>query len=160
MGEDESEVTTSSPNRVPNTWGALLFTNASHLGLNLFVCPTYKPKRFADWFRTYGARSDPPNEYYRGVISGVEVLGFLKTETVERPSDYLHLADTTSLAVGGFTEEQLHYFRADTTNVLARHSKMVNGWFLDGHSEACGRKRMDSLGIPSLFYDSVRGYYW
>ena len=155
-----SEATAPVPNRVPNTWGALLNTNVAGMPRDTFVCPTYKPKAFVDWYRTYGVRTDPPKENYRGEISEGEILGFLKSDSIERPSDYFHLGDTTSVAVGGFTQEQLHFFRSDSTNVMARHSRMVNGWFIDGHSEACGRKRMEGLGISALFADTARGYYW
>jgi prepilin-type N-terminal cleavage/methylation domain-containing protein/prepilin-type processing-associated H-X9-DG protein len=129
-----SEATAPVPNRVPNTWGALLSTNIAGMPRDTFVCPTYKPKAFVDWYRTYGVRTDPPKENYRGEISEGEILGFLKSDSIERPSDYFHLGDTTSVAVGGFTQEQLHFFRSDSTNAMARHSRMVNGWFIDGHS--------------------------
>lgn len=155
-----SEATAPVPNRVPNTWGALLNTNIAGMPRDTFVCPTYKPKTFVDWYRTYGVRTDPPKENYRGEISEGEILGFLRSDSIERPSDYFHLGDTTSVAVGGFTQEQLHFFRSDSTNVMARHSRMVNGWFIDGHSEACGKKRMEGLGVSALFADTARGYYW
>ena len=155
-----SEATAPVPNQVPNTWGALLSTNIAGMRRDTFVCPTYKLKTFVHWYRTYGVRTDPPKENYRGEISEGEILGFLRLDSIERPSDYFHLGDTTSVAVGGFTQEQLHFFRSDSTNVMARHSRMVNGWFIDGHSEACGRKRMEGLGISALFADTARGYYW
>src|SRR5262245_33515280 len=48
------------------TWGAILATNAAIKPFNMFVCPSYKPFKFFDWYRTYGIRLDPPREYTRG----------------------------------------------------------------------------------------------
>jgi prepilin-type N-terminal cleavage/methylation domain-containing protein/prepilin-type processing-associated H-X9-DG protein len=155
-----TEVNTPIPNRIPNTWGASLFTNTPGITKDIFVCPTYKPKVFTDWLKTYGVRSDPPKEYFRGEIVDGEIIGYLKTDTIERPSEYFHLGDTTGVAFGLVSKEQFHYFRSDSTNVMARHSKLVNGWFIDGHSESCNKKRMESLGISAIFSGSQGGYYY
>ena len=155
-----TEVNTPTPNKIPNTWGAALFTNTPGIAKDIFVCPTYKPKVFVDWLKTYGVRTDPPKEYYRGELVEGEIAGYLKTDSIERPSEYLHLADTTGIAFGLVSKEQFHYFHSDSTNVMARHSKLVNGWFIDGHSESCGKKRMESLGISAIFTGSQGGYYY
>jgi prepilin-type processing-associated H-X9-DG protein len=155
-----TEVNTPIQNRIPNTWGASLFTNTPGITKDIFVCPTYKPKVFTDWLKTYGVRSDPPKEYFRGEIVDGEIIGYLKTDTIERPSEYFHLGDTTGVAFGLVSKEQFHYFRSDSTNVMARHSKLVNGWFIDGHSESCNKKRMESLGISAIFSGSQGGYYY
>ena len=80
-----------APLQRPLTWGAILATNAALRPFDLFVCPSYKPFRFTNWVKTYGIRVDPPAEYARGVFHE-----YLRIDAVERPSDYLHLADTTS----------------------------------------------------------------
>ena len=105
-----TEVNTPIPNRIPNTWGASLFTNTPGITKDIFVCPTYKPKVFTDWLKTYGVRSDPPKEYFRGEIVDGEIIGYLKTDTIERPSEYFHLGDTTGVAFGLVSKEQFHYF--------------------------------------------------
>ena len=55
------------------------------------MSPSYKPLKFINWFQIYGVRVDPPKEYTKGVFRE-----FLNLGAVERPSEYLHLADTTS----------------------------------------------------------------
>lgn len=147
-----------SPTEEPGvTWGSLLATNGAVQPLNLFVCPTYKPLKFVDWYRTYGVRRDPPKEYVAGQFGE-----FLRVDAVERPSDYLHLADTTSRGRKGFEKEQFHVFRvSEELQVHGRHGKAANGWFLDGHGEACRQKRLQDLGIVGLFErDGVAGYYF
>src|SRR5688572_16390946 len=73
-----------------NTWATILTTNQNLPG-EIFVCPTYAPKRFTNWVKIYGVRLDPPREYLSGSFDE-----FLKEKSVERPIEYLHVADTTS----------------------------------------------------------------
>jgi prepilin-type N-terminal cleavage/methylation domain-containing protein/prepilin-type processing-associated H-X9-DG protein len=155
-----SEVTLAVQTKIPNTWGALLYTNSSGMPRDTFVCPTYKPKTFVDWYRIYGVRSDPPRESYRGEIVEGEVLGFLKTDSIEKPAEYFHLGDTTGIAFSPLAREQMHYFRSDSTNLMARHGRLVNGWFIDGHAESCNKKRMEGLGVSALFADTPGSYYY
>jgi prepilin-type N-terminal cleavage/methylation domain-containing protein/prepilin-type processing-associated H-X9-DG protein len=155
-----TEVNTPNPSKTPNTWGALLFTNTPGIAKDIFVCPTYKPKVFVDWLKTYGVRTDPPKEYFRGELVDGEIVGYLKADSIERPSEYFHLGDTTGVAFGLVSREQFHYFHSDSTNVMARHSKLVNGWFIDGHSESCNKKRMEGLGISAIFTGTQGGYYY
>jgi prepilin-type N-terminal cleavage/methylation domain-containing protein/prepilin-type processing-associated H-X9-DG protein len=138
------------------TWGSILSTNQNLKALDLFVCPTYSPRRFTNWFKTYGVRQDPPPENTEGDFGEI-----LAVETITRPVDYLHLADTTSRGRQGIGAEQYYFFRADTEmEVHARHSQKANGLFLDGHVEACGRTRLEGLGITGLFTaDTVPAYY-
>ncbi len=138
------------------TWGSLLGTNQNLQPFDLFVCPVYAPKRFTNWFKIYGVRQDPPSEYTTG-----EFGELLKTDAIPRPSEYLHLADTTSRGRQGIGSEQYYYFRADAEKeVHARHGKKATGLFLDGHVEGCSRNRLDGLGISGLFEkDTVPAYY-
>src|SRR5262245_35141724 len=41
------------------TWGSILSTNQNLQPLEIFVCPSYAPYRFTNWFKTYGVRQDP-----------------------------------------------------------------------------------------------------
>ena len=77
------------------------------------------------------------------------------------PTEYLHLADTTSRGRQGAGAMQYYYFRTDhEKEVHARHNERANGLFLDGHVEACNRARLEGLGIQGLFgQDSVPGYF-
>jgi prepilin-type N-terminal cleavage/methylation domain-containing protein/prepilin-type processing-associated H-X9-DG protein len=138
------------------TWASILSTNQNLKPFELFLCPTYPPRRFTNWFRTYGVRQDPPVENTSGDFGEV-----LAVETVLRPVDYLHLADTTSRGRQGIGAQQFYCFRADSEKeVHARHAQRANGLFLDGHVEGCGRTRLEGLGIAGLFSaDSIPAYY-
>jgi prepilin-type processing-associated H-X9-DG protein len=138
------------------TWASLLSTNQQLLALDIFVCPSYPPKQFTNWFKTYGVRQDPPTNAVSGDFGEI-----LKVDAVRRPVDYLHLADTTSRGKQGIGAEQFYYFRYDAQKeVHARHKRKANGWFLDGHVEGCNRARLDFLGISGLFEaDDVPAYY-
>lgn len=131
-------------------------TNVSTSGLNIFVCPTYRPQTFKGWARTYGVRIDPPREYLTG-----QNLDYLKIDSVEKPTDYLHLTDTTSRGQAGIDREQYYFFEiGGEKQVHARHGLVANGYFLDGHVEACNRGRLEKLGIDALYErDGIYGYY-
>ena len=137
------------------SWASLLSTNQK-LGVELFLCPTYSPKRFTNWVKTYGVRQDPPREYITGSFDE-----FLRKEAVQKPDEYLHVADTTSRGRGGVGGEQYYFFRAKSEKeVHGRHSKQANGLFLDGHVEGCNQKRLESLGITGLFdKDNIPAYF-
>lgn len=140
-----------------NTWALILSTNTGLKNTNLFVCPAYKPFVFDNWMTTYGIRRDPPTNYVTGLFGQV-----LMVDQVERPSDYLHLADTTSKAQGGYTARQYYFFRAGgpVRQVHGRHHNRANSLFLDGHVEAAGQVRMDQLGVATEFGpDTVQGYF-
>ena len=138
------------------TWGSLLSSNQNLRPLDLFVCPSYAPKRFTNWFKTYGVRQDPPKEYTAGDFGE-----FLKTDAIFNPSEYLHLADTTSRGRQGIGAQQYYYFRADRDKeVHARHAQKANGFFMDGHVEGCKRNGLERLGISALYdVDTVPAYY-
>jgi prepilin-type N-terminal cleavage/methylation domain-containing protein/prepilin-type processing-associated H-X9-DG protein len=138
------------------TWGSLLSSNQNLRPLGLFVCPTYAPKRFTNWFETYGVRQDPPPEYASGDFGDL-----LKTDNIFNPSEFLHLADTTCRGRQGIGASQYYYFRADRDKqVHARHSQKANGFFIDGHVEGCKRNRLEGLGISALYdLDTVPAYY-
>jgi prepilin-type N-terminal cleavage/methylation domain-containing protein/prepilin-type processing-associated H-X9-DG protein len=140
-----------------NTWGLILFTNTDLQVLKTFVCPSYKPFEWQNWITTYGIRRDPPTN----CTSGPGRL-FFQTEALERPSEYLHLADTTSQAQGGYTARQYYFFRvANPLKIVhARHGRRANGLFLDGHVEACGQTRLEGLGITAEYGpDVAQGYF-
>ena len=73
------------------SWGGILATNQRITALDIFVCPSYTPRHFTNWFQTYGIRQDPPEEYVTGFFDEV-----LKVDQIRKPVDYMHLADTTS----------------------------------------------------------------
>jgi prepilin-type N-terminal cleavage/methylation domain-containing protein/prepilin-type processing-associated H-X9-DG protein len=138
------------------TWGSILSTNQNLRPFDLFLCPTYAPKQFTNWFKTYGIRQDPPVENVGGDFGEL-----LKVETITKPTEYLHLADTTSRGRQGIGAEQYYFFRVDSEKeVHGRHNQKANGLFLDGHVETCSRSRLESLGIAGLFGpDAVPAYY-
>lgn len=154
--EHRGRVQIDAPLEPDSTWASILNTNQSLGSLDLFVCPAYSPRRFTNWFKTYGVRQDPLPEYSSGDFGEI-----LKTDAILNPSDYLHLADTTSRGRQGIGAEQYYYFRVDTEKqVHARHGRKANGMFMDGHVEGCQRRRLEGLGITGLFeIDTIPAYY-
>ena len=140
----------------PITWASMLSTNQNLGESDIFVCPVYKPNNFTDWIRTYGIRQDPPEEYVTGSFKEILVVA-----SVPNPTDYLHIADTTSRGKLGIGSEQFHFFRAaEEKEVHARHNEQADGWFLDGHVEAMGRNRLEQIGIQALFgKDTIPSYF-
>jgi prepilin-type N-terminal cleavage/methylation domain-containing protein/prepilin-type processing-associated H-X9-DG protein len=138
------------------TWASIVATNQNFKAFDIFTCPSYSPFKFTNWVKTFGVRQDPPTNYASGAFHEV-----LKTDAVERPVDYLHIADTTSRGKGGIGAEQYYFFRAASEKeVHARHNGKADGLFLDGHVEACGAQRLESLGITGLFTrDDIPAYF-
>jgi prepilin-type N-terminal cleavage/methylation domain-containing protein len=138
------------------TWGSILNTNQPPGALDVFVCPSYAPTRFTNWFFIYGIRQDPPPEYTEGDFGEI-----LKTGLVPQPSEFLLLADTTSRGRQGAGAKQYYYFRLDQEKqVHARHHSCAGGLFMDGHVEACNRTRLERLGIQALYGpDTVPSYF-
>jgi prepilin-type N-terminal cleavage/methylation domain-containing protein/prepilin-type processing-associated H-X9-DG protein len=145
-----------SPLEPSATWGSILSTNQNVRTKDIFLCPIYAPRQFTNWVQIYGVRLDPPEEYRTG-----EFGEFLKIDKIFQPSEYLHLADTTSRGRGGKGAVQYYFFRARSEKeVHARHAQKADGWFVDGHAEACKRQRLERLGIHALFErDAVPSYY-
>lgn len=138
------------------TWGGTLSTNQNLGESDIFVCPVYKPFNFTNWFRTYGIRQDPPPEFTEGIFDEILVVS-----SVSNPTEYLHLADTTSRGKQGIGGEQYFFFRAiNEKEVHARHNSQADGWFLDGHVEGMQKQRLESLGINALFgEDTIPSYF-
>jgi prepilin-type N-terminal cleavage/methylation domain-containing protein/prepilin-type processing-associated H-X9-DG protein len=146
----------STPLNPNSTWANVIATNQNLKAFNIFVCPSYSPYTFTNWTKTYGVRQDPPANYISGSFKET-----LKKDAVERPVDYLHVADTTSRGRGGVGGEQYFYFRAaNEKEVHGRHGAKAEGLFLDGHVEGCGAQRLESLGIIGLFArDEIPAYF-
>ena len=145
-----------------NTWARILSTNSSLTVSNVFVCPSYKPFEFQDWRRTYGVRIDPPTNYLAGRFFDWNVKPELLLDKVAVPSDYLHVADTTSQAQDGWTAQQYYKFKAagPVKNVHGRHGGRANGLFLDGHAEGANRRRLEELGVAAEYgFDTAPGYF-
>ena len=138
-----------------NTWGSVL-TNAYLQPSDTFLCPSYKPFKWTGWTNTFGVRIDPPEEFSSGIWTK-----YLLLDKVDRPSDYLHVTDTTSRGRGGFTAQQYYSFKASQPKqVHARHAQRANSLFADGHVESCGRPRLEELGIDALYdADTAPGYF-
>lgn len=154
--DHQGRVQIDSPLDPATTWASILSTNQNLRPLDLFVCPSYLPKRFTNWFKTYGVRQDPPAAYAAGDFGEI-----LKIDAIRQPSDYLHVADTTSRGRQGIGAEQYYYFRVDSEKeVHARHNRKANGLFIDGHVEGCQRTRLERLGIIGLYdIDTIPAYY-
>jgi prepilin-type N-terminal cleavage/methylation domain-containing protein/prepilin-type processing-associated H-X9-DG protein len=138
------------------TWGTIISTNRNVGSLDLFVCPIYSPKRFTNWIKIYGVRQDAPPEYLTGTFKEI-----LKVDAIPQPTEYLHVADSTSRGRGGIGGEQYYNFRFDTEKqVHARHTGKANGLFIDGHVETCNRPCLEGLGISALYgIDAIPAYF-
>jgi prepilin-type N-terminal cleavage/methylation domain-containing protein/prepilin-type processing-associated H-X9-DG protein len=146
----------NDPLNKDTTWASVLSTNQNLRTHELFLCPSYPPRKFTNWVRTYGVRIDPPTNYVTGRFNNI-----LQTEAIQNPLDYLHVADTTSRGRQGVGAQQFYSFRVESEKeVHARHGASANGLFIDGHVEACKKKRLEGLGIEGLFeVDTVPGYF-
>jgi prepilin-type N-terminal cleavage/methylation domain-containing protein/prepilin-type processing-associated H-X9-DG protein len=156
-GDDNNgKVPIQFPNEPQKTWGSELSTNQNLTQYNIFLCPSYPPRQFKDWRRTYGIRLDPPSEYASGECDETLHLARIRT-----PATYLHLTDTTSRGRGGVKAQQYYYFRVLSENeVHARHLGGAVGLFLDGHAANNRRKQLEDLGIQALYEsDLIPGYF-
>jgi prepilin-type processing-associated H-X9-DG protein len=154
--ENEGRVPIQFPDEPDKTWATVLSTNQNLTPQAVFLCPSYPPKDFKDWRRTFGIRLDPPSESVSGDFD--EILHICR---IVRPAAYLHLADTTSRGRGNLKAQQFYYWRMISENeVHARHLRRANGFFLDGHAESNGRKQLEELGVHALYdQDLVPGYF-
>ena len=155
--ENEGRVTLDAFPQGIITWATILLTNTDLQVSNTFVCPTYKPFEFDGWATTYGVRRDPPTNYVSGALKQILLI-----DKIESPSDYLHVADTTSQAQNGYRARQFYLFKAagPLKQVHARHNRRANGLFMDGHVEAAGQARLDALGIATEYgVDTAQGYF-
>jgi len=154
--EHNGRIQVDAPLDPETTWGSILNTNQPPGALDVFVCPSYAPNRFTNWFFTYGIRQDPPPEVSEGDFGEI-----LRTSNLTQPSEFLLLTDTTSRGRHGFGSKQYYYFRAALENqVHARHNARANGLFIDSHVEGCNRVRLERLGIQALYgADTVPGYF-
>lgn len=145
-----------SPLQKGITWGAIIGTNTGLRPFDVFVCPSYRPHRFTNWIRIYGVRLDPPTNAVRGALRER-----LAVNAIEGPSEYVHLADTTSRGREGLGAQQFYFFRAASEKeVHGRHGRVANGFLMDGHVEGMRANRLERLGILGLFEaDTVPGYF-
>jgi len=156
-GDFEDKVMLDALTPGTNTWATILATNTDAVTAGTFVCPSYKPFQFRNWQTIYGIRRDAPASCTTG-----PGRVFLQINCIEHPVDYLHVADTTSQAEGGYTAYQWCMFTVSGTKriVHARHTGRANGLFLDGHVSPAGRAELDGLGLR-VEYGSVAavGYF-
>jgi prepilin-type N-terminal cleavage/methylation domain-containing protein/prepilin-type processing-associated H-X9-DG protein len=152
---NKNRIRISSPLDNQFTWGGFLFTNQQAASRSIFLCPSYPPREFTNWFRTYGVWSDPPTS-----VTGGEYGEDIVVSAIASPVQYVHLADTTSRGRMGLGSVQFHTFRTNATQeVHARHNRSAMGWFFDGHVEGMQRSRLEALRITALFgADTIPGY--
>ena len=137
-------------------WGGIISTNQSLGESKVFLCPSYPPRAFTNWFKTYGIWADPPEENRRG-----EFLELVNFNNIRNPSEFTHLADTTSRGRLGIGAQQFHNFRkAEEKEVHARHNNKADSWFADGHVEGLNPTRLEELGIDALVgQDTIPSYF-
>ncbi|MBE7504556.1 MAG: type II secretion system protein [Verrucomicrobiales bacterium] len=154
--DHKNRVRISSPLDNQFTWGGLVYSNQNVGSRSVFLCPAYAPRECSNWFHTYGVWSDPPQSVMTGEF-GEDVV----VSAIPRPSEYTHLADTTSRGRMGFGGMQFHTFRTNATQeVHARHNGAANVWCMDGHAEGMKRPRLEALGVVALVGpDTIPGYF-
>jgi prepilin-type N-terminal cleavage/methylation domain-containing protein/prepilin-type processing-associated H-X9-DG protein len=143
------------------SWAARIYVTHLNQDTAPFHCPAYPPGRFDPqfrWMTTFGIREDPPPQY---VHQPDFDTSYLFTESVERPIDFLLVADTTSNGRSGLRARQYRTFNVSMNGeVHARHNNTANGAFMDGHVEAMPRERLEALGIEALYgRDEAPGYF-
>lgn len=139
------------------TWASILFTNLNLGQREIFVCPSYKPFVWESWLNVYGIRVDAP----AGSAGGPNGI-FFRVDSVQNPTEYLLVGDTTSQAQGGFTARQYYRFQVSSPlrMIHARHNGRASGLFLDGHTEFCDKPRLEGLGITAEYGpDLAVGYF-
>jgi len=154
--DHEGSIQVQAPLEKAKTWANLLATNQNIKAYDIFVCPSYSPFRFTNWVNTYGVRRDLPTNSHAGAFHEI-----LKKDTLERPSEYLHVTDTTSRGRGGVGAQQYYFFQTDKEfEVHARHSDTATSLFMDGHVETAARPRLETLGISALYgKDDIPPYF-
>jgi prepilin-type N-terminal cleavage/methylation domain-containing protein/prepilin-type processing-associated H-X9-DG protein len=137
-------------------WGGIISSNQNMGESKVFLCPSYPPRVFESWIRTYGVWADPPEDVRRG-----EFGGFVNFNQIRNPSEYTHFSDSTSRGRMGIGGEQFHSFhKAEEEEVHARHNNKADSWFVDGHVEGLSASRLDELGIDALIgKDTVPSYF-
>jgi prepilin-type N-terminal cleavage/methylation domain-containing protein/prepilin-type processing-associated H-X9-DG protein len=154
--DNDGRIQIDAPLTPEITWASLLSTNQNLPKSGIFVCPSYAPFTFTNWFRTYGVWIDPPTEVTEGAFAEIVVLS-----KVRNPARHMHIADTTSRGKQGIGSEQYFFFRrAAEFEIHARHNSNADAWFLDGHAEAMDRRELELLGFHALFgEDTIPSYF-
>ena len=52
-------------------WGGIISSNQNMGESKVFLCPSYPPRVFESWIRTYGIWADPPEDVRRGEFGAV-----------------------------------------------------------------------------------------
>ena len=143
------------------SWGEAVARHQPGSASNVFVCPSYPPRVFDNWYQTYGVWRDPPPETVieRGDIGN---LSYVNLHTVQNAVEYTHLADTTSQGRRGMKATQFHFFeKAEAKEVHARHNGLADFWFPDGHVDSFNAHVLaDRYGIDALHGQDIRpGYF-
>ena len=145
-------------------WGSIISTNTDVTVGDVYLCPTYKPFQWTNWDGTYGIRNNPPPECSKKVKipNTPKSVTYLLVDSVDKPDEYLHLADTTSGGGANGVQRQYYEFSVptSTSKVHARHSNKADGFFLDGHAEGCTRSRLEGLGIQASWGEDTAFGYW
>lgn len=159
--DHKDRVQIASPLDSQFTWGRLVYSNQNVGSLSIFRCPAYPPYVFTNahtnWVSTYGVWADPPETVTAGALDKDVVLS-----AIQAPSEYAHIADSTSRGRQGLGAVQFHTFRTNSLveEVHARHGNSADAWFFDGHAESMTKLRLERLGIkPLIGKDTTPGYF-
>ena len=121
-----------------------------------FICPSAKPYKYTDMYKTLGVRHRPqdiPSGYL--IYAGTETGGggdpryqFLRINKIMYPTDWIHLGDSCYRPGHGpnYDLHQCYYLHFNggglETRIHIRHMGLANMAFADGHVEACTKYRI------------------
>lgn len=154
-GDHQDVVQIDSPLNSRFSWGGFIFTNENVGSPAVFRCPAYPPMIYTNWFCTFGVWSDPPDSVRSG-----EFKENVRVSAIQNPTEYVHLADTTSRGRLGLGGVQFYTFRTNSQfEVHARHNESADVWCFDGHVESMKKLRLEKLGIkPLIGRDTIPSY--
>lgn len=125
----------------------------------VFVCPLHPPKTWVNWLQTYGMHFPTDTRLSETNAGGIDILlDSLRSDTI-LPEDYALFLDSAwgLLIVSPYPPGMQSFVVYDsncnpgTEGVHLRHHGAANGFFVDGHVEACSTARLKRSGFSAAY---------
>ncbi|MCX7706183.1 MAG: prepilin-type N-terminal cleavage/methylation domain-containing protein [bacterium] len=129
-------------------WDAVLFDAGYIKSRNIFVCPSYPPKKYTDYSQIYGMRDLDRTVPQVGTgYCTYDAAGnpFLRLKKVKAPSDFFLIADSIESPI---QKRQIYLIQLVFNSqclMHLRHNGFANVVFADGHAEACNASRIRDM---------------